>query len=32
MAALSSVWFIGLSASVEIGQSNYFGFDFTTLN
>ena len=27
----SSDWFIGLSASVVIGQSNYFGFRFTTL-
>ena len=29
--ALSSDWFIGLSASAVIGQSNYFGFGFTTL-
>ena len=27
----SSDWFIGLSASVVIGHSNYFGFGFTTL-
>ena len=27
----SSGWFIGLSASLVIGQSNYFGFGFTTL-
>ena len=30
--ASSSDWFIGLSASVVIGQSNYFGSGFTTLN
>ena len=30
--SLSSDWFIGLSRSVVIGQSNYFGFGFTTLN
>ena len=30
--ALSSDWFIGLSASLVIGQSDYFGFGFTTLN
>ena len=24
-------WFTGLSPSFLIGQSNYFGFDFTTL-
>ena len=30
--ALSSDWFIGLSTSVVIGQSDYFGFGFTTLN
>ena len=29
--AASSDWFIGLSASVVIGQGNYFGFGFTTL-
>ena len=27
-----SDWFIALFASVVIGQSNYFGFGFTTLN
>ena len=27
-----SDWFIELSASVVIGQSNSFGFGFTTLN
>ena len=30
--ALRSDWFTGLSAPVVIGQSNYFGFGFTTLN
>ena len=30
--ASRSDWFIGLSASVVIGQSNYFGFGFTTLS
>ena len=25
-------WFAGLSQSILIGQSNYFGFGFTTLN
>ena len=30
--ATSSDWFIGLSASLVIGQSNYLGFVFTTLN
>ena len=25
-------WFTGLSPSFLIGQSNYFGFGFTTLN
>ena len=30
--ALSSDWFIGLSASLVIDRSNYFGFCFTTLN
>ena len=29
MYLLSSDWFIGLSASVVIGQSNYFGLGFT---
>ena len=29
--ALSSVWFIGLSAFFVIGQSNCFGLEFTTL-
>ena len=29
--ASSSDWFIGLSASSVIGQSNYFGFGFTAL-
>ena len=28
--ASSSDWFIGLSASLVIGQSDYFGFRFTT--
>ena len=28
----SSDWFIGFSASVVIGHSNYFGFRFTTLD
>ena len=27
----SCVWFIGLSVSLVIGQSDYFGFGFTTL-
>ena len=30
--ASSSDWFIGLSASVVIGKSDYFGLVFTTLN
>ena len=30
--ASSSDWFIGLLTTVVIGQSNYFGFGFTTLN
>ena len=30
--ASSSDWFIGLSASVVIGQSNYFSFGFTEFN
>ena len=30
--ATSSDWFIGLSASVVIGQSNYFGFALMTLD
>ena len=30
--ASSSDWFIGLFTTVVIGQSNYFGFGFTTLN
>ena len=30
--ALSSDWVIGLSAFLVIGQSNYFGFGFPTLN
>ena len=30
--ASSSDWFIGLFMTVEIGQSNYFGFGFTTPN
>ena len=30
--ASSSDWFIGLSASVVIGQSDYFEFGFTTLS
>ena len=30
--ALSSDWFIGLFTTVVIGQSNYFGFGFATLN
>ena len=30
--ALNSDWFIALFASVVIGQSNYFGFGFTTLD
>ena len=30
--ALNSDWFIVLFTSVTIGQSNYFGFGFTTLN
>jgi len=25
-------WFTGLSVSFKIGESNYFGFGFTTLN
>ena len=29
--ATSSDWFIGLSLPAVIGQSNYFGFGFTTL-
>ena len=29
--ASSSDWFIGLFTTVVIGQSNYFGFGFTTL-
>ena len=29
--ALSSDWLIAFSASVVIGHSNYFGFNFTTL-
>ena len=28
--ALSSNWFIGLSASAVIGHTDYFGFGFTT--
>ena len=28
----SSDWFTGLSPSILIGQSNYFGFGFTTLD
>lgn len=28
----NSDWFIALFARVRIGQSNWFGFDFTTLN
>ena len=31
-AAPSSDWFIRLSASVVIGQSNCIGFGFTTIN
>ena len=30
--ALSCDWFIGLSVSVVIGQSDYFAFGLTTLN
>ena len=30
--ASSSDWFIGLSVSVLIGRSAYFGYRFTTLN
>ena len=30
--ASSSDWFIGLFKIVVIGQSNYFGFGFTTLS
>ncbi len=30
--ASSFDWFTGLSVSFVIGQSNYFGFGFTTLN
>ncbi len=30
--ALSFDWFTGLSVSFVIGQSNYFGFGFMTLN
>ena len=30
--ASSSDWFIGLFTTVVIGQSNYFGFGFTTLS
>ena len=30
--ASNSDWFIALFTSVVIGQSNYFGFGFTTLN
>ena len=30
--ASCSDWLIGLSASSVIGQSNYFGLNFTTLN
>ena len=30
--ALSFDWFIGLSVSFVIGQSDYFGFGLTTLN
>ena len=30
--ALNSDWFIALFAPVVIGQSNYFGFGFTTLD
>ena len=30
--ASSSDWFIGLFNIAVIGQSNYFGFGFTTLN
>ena len=30
--ALISDWFIALFTSLMIGQSNYFGFDFTTLD
>lgn len=30
--ALNSAWFIALFKSVVIGQSNYIGFGFTTLN
>ena len=29
--ASSSDWFIGLFTTVVIGQSNYFGYGFTTL-
>ena len=31
-ATCSFDWFPGLSPSFLIGQSNYFGFGFTTLN
>ena len=30
--ASSSDWFIGLFTTVVVGQSNYFGFGFTTLS
>ena len=30
--SLSSYWFIGLTVCVVIGQGNYFGFGFMTLN
>ena len=30
--ALRSDWLMGLSASVVVGPSDYFGFGFTTLN
>ena len=32
LVTLSSDWFIGLSTSVVIGQTDYFGFGFTTLS
>ena len=30
--ALNSDWFIALAGFALIGQSNYFGFDFTAIN
>ena len=32
MFASSSDWFIGMTASVVIGQSDYLGLGFITLN